>query len=67
MLPLIPAIVCYADDRATDRSSLSGIKTVVVKVHTFESDWRSELAKAGLSEIVVNVFIEAYLSENPGK
>ena len=62
---VLPVLVCHADDRATDRASLRGIKTVVVKVHTFERDWRSELAKAGLSESVLNAAIERQL-ENAG-
>ena len=45
---VLSIVVCWADDRARDRASLRGIKTVVVKVHTFEREWASELAKAGI-------------------
>ena len=62
---MMPALVCRADDRATDRASLRGIKTVVVKVHSFEREWASELAKAGLSEGVLQAAIERQL-ENAG-
>jgi hypothetical protein len=58
------ALVCQADDRARDRASLGGIKTVVVKVHTFELDWASELAKAGLSESVLQATIERQLEKS---
>ena len=45
---MMPVPVCRADDRATDRASLRGVKPVVVRVHTFERDWTSELAKRSL-------------------
>ena len=61
---ILPAIVCRADDRALDRASLRGIKTVVVKVHTFERDWASELAKAGLTESVLQAKIERQLEKS---
>jgi len=32
----LSAGVCRADDLARDRASLRGIKTVVVRVHTFD-------------------------------
>jgi hypothetical protein len=56
--------VCRADDRARDRASLRGIKTVVVKVHTFEREWASELAKAGLTEAVLQASIERQLEKS---
>jgi len=61
---MIPALVCRADDRAGDRASLRGIKTVVVKVHTFEREWASELAKAALTESVLQASIERQLEKS---
>jgi len=60
----LSAVVCQADDRARDRASLRGIKTVVVKVHTFENEWASELAKAGLKEDVLQASIERQLEKS---
>ena len=42
--------LCLADDKARDRKTLQGIESVVVKVHAVEAEWRTELAKVGLSE-----------------
>lgn len=64
LISMLPALVCEADDRAGDRASLRGIKTVVVKVHTFEHEWASELAKAGLSESVLQASIERQLEKS---
>jgi hypothetical protein len=61
---MVPTLVCRADDRAGDRASLRGIKTVVVKVHTFEHEWASELAKAGLTESVLQASIERQLEKS---
>ena len=47
LLFMTPAPIGQADDRARDRESLRGIKTIVVKVHTFEREWAVEFAKAG--------------------
>ena len=60
----LDALVCRADDRALDRASLLGIKTVVVKVHTFERDWAAELAKSGLKESVLQATIERQLEKS---
>ena len=56
--------VCRPDDRARDRASLRGIKTIVVKVHTFEREWASELAKGGLTEAVLQASIEHQLEKS---
>ena len=64
LILILSAVVCRADDRARDRASLRGIKSVVVKVHTFERDWASELAKAGLTEAVVQASIERQLEKS---
>jgi hypothetical protein len=61
---LLSVVICWADDRARDRASLRGIKTVVVKVHTFEREWASELVKAGLTEAVVQASIEHQLERS---
>jgi hypothetical protein len=61
---MMPVLVCRADDRARDRASLRGVKTVVVKVHTFERDWASELAKAGLTESFLQASIERQLERS---
>ncbi len=58
LMTLLRALVCHADDRAKDRATLRGIKTIVVKVHTFEREWASELTKAGLTESVLQATIE---------
>lgn len=64
LISMVPTLVCRADDRAGDRASLRGIKTVVVKVHTFEHEWASELAKAGLTESVLQASIERQLEKS---
>ena len=61
---LIFASICQADDRARDRASLRGIKTIIVKVHTFEQEWTSELAKAGMTEALVQATIERKLEQS---
>jgi len=61
---LLDALVCRADDRALDRESLHGVKTVVVKVHTFERDWAAELEKSGLKESVLQAAIERQLEKS---
>lgn len=52
-----------ADDRARDRSTLKGIQTVVVKVHSVDEQWQTELAKVGLSENVLQSDIEFQLQK----
>jgi plasmid maintenance system killer protein len=42
---------------------LSG-KKVIVRVHTFEHEWASELAKAGLKEAVLQASIERQLEKS---
>ena len=64
LILILSAVVCRADDLARDRASLRGIKTVVVKVHTFEREWASELAKAGLAESVLQATIERQLEKS---
>ena len=61
---LLSAVVGHADDRARDRASLRGIKSVVVKVHTFEREWASELARAGLAEAMLQASIERQLEKS---
>jgi hypothetical protein len=61
---MITAFVCRADDRARDRESLRGIKSVVVRIHAFEHEWASELAKAGLTESVLQASIERQLEKS---
>jgi hypothetical protein len=63
-LSLMTALICHADDRARDRASLRGIKTIVVKVHTFEREWTSELAKTRLTEAVLQATIERQLEKS---
>jgi len=55
--------VCRADDRARDRKTLQGIQSVVVKVHTVETEWQTELAKVGLSESTLQSSIEHQLQK----
>ena len=64
LIIILSAVVCLADDRARDRASLRGMKTVVVRVHTFEQEWASELAKAGLTEAVLQASIERQLEKS---
>ncbi len=63
LVTFLPALVCHADDRAKDRATLRGIKTIVVKVHTFEREWASELTKVGLTESVLQATIERQLDK----
>jgi len=60
----LSAVFCRADNLARDRASLRGIKTVVVRVHTFEHEWASELVKAGLEEAVLQASIERQLEKS---
>jgi hypothetical protein len=65
LLILILSVVAgHTDDRARDRASLRGIKSVVVKVHTFDREWASELATAGLTEAVLQATIEHQLEKS---
>lgn len=61
---IIPAFFCQADDRAGDRASLRGVKTVVVRVHSFERDWTAELERAGLTESIIQAAIERQLEKS---
>ena len=58
---LFSATVCQADDRARDRATLRGIQTVIVKVHSWEPEWRTEIAKVGLEEGPLQSLIETKL------
>jgi len=42
---LLTVVLCRADDRARERESLRGIKTVVVKVHSFDTSGSSNSQK----------------------
>ena len=64
LISFLSAVVCRADDLARDRASLRGIKTVVVRVPSFEHEWASELAKAGLKEAVLQASIERQLEKS---
>lgn len=64
LVTFLPALVCHADDRARDRATLHGIKTIVVKVHTFEREWASELTQASLTESVLQATIERQLEKS---
>ena len=64
LLSLLSALICHADYRARDRSSLRGIKTIVVKVPTFEPEWTSELAKVSLTEAVLQATVERQLEKS---
>ena len=55
--------VCRADDKARDRKTLQGIQSVVVKVHTVETEWQTELEKVGLSESTLQSSIEHQLQK----
>ena len=52
-----------ADDRARDRATLRGIQSVIVKVHSWETEWRGELKKVGLEENVLQSLIEYKLEK----
>ncbi len=41
-----------------------GIKTVIVRVHSFEREWASELGKAALTESVLQASIERQLEKS---
>jgi hypothetical protein len=55
--------ICQADDRAKDRATLRGIQAVIVKVHSWEAEWRGELKKAGLEESYLQSLIERKLEK----
>jgi hypothetical protein len=55
--------LCQADDRAKDRATLRGIQAVIVKVHSWEPEWRAELARVGLEEGVLQALIERKLEK----
>jgi hypothetical protein len=55
--------LCLADDKARDRKTLYGIQSVVVKVHPVEAEWKTELAKVGLSESALQSAIEHQLQK----
>lgn len=52
-----------ADDKARDRNTLKGIQSVVVIVHAVAPEWRTELAKVGLSESALQSIIEHQLQK----
>jgi hypothetical protein len=52
---------CQADDKAKDRATLRGIRSIIVKVHSWESGWREELKKVGLTESDLESLIEGKL------
>ncbi len=64
LIGLITALNGYADDRARDRTSLRGIKAIIVKVHSFEREWASELAKNGLTESLLQATFEGQLEKS---
>ena len=64
LLTIILSPICHADDRARDRASLRGIKTIIVKVHTFEREWISELGKVSLTEAVLQATVERQLEKS---
>ena len=55
--------ICQADDRAKDRATLRGIQSVIVKVHSWEPEWRGELKKVGLEESYLQSLIEHKLEK----
>jgi len=55
--------ICQADDRARDRATLRGIQSVIVKVHSWEPEWRGELKKVGLEESFLQSLIEGKLEK----
>lgn len=55
--------ICQADDRAKDRATLRGIQSVIVKVHSWEPEWRGELKKVGLEESFLQSLIERKLEK----
>jgi hypothetical protein len=59
----LPIYLCYADDKARDRKTLQGIRSVVVIVHSVESEWQTELGKVGLSESTLQSLIESQLQK----
>ena len=64
-IPALSTSVSLADDRATDRATLRGIQSVIVKVHSWEPEWAAELKKAGLEEDILQSRIGQKL-ENAG-
>jgi len=55
--------IAPADDRARDRATLRGIQSVIVKVHSWEPEWRAELKKVGLEESYLQSLIERKLEK----
>jgi hypothetical protein len=55
--------ICLADDRARDRATLRGIQSVIVKVHSWEPEWREELKKVGLEESYLQSLTEQKLEK----
>ncbi len=55
--------ICQADDKARDRATLRGIQSVIVKVHSWEPEWRAELKKVGLEESYLQATIEQKLEK----
>jgi hypothetical protein len=58
-----PANFVRADDKASDRRTLRGIQSVVVKVHPVEPGWQAELEKVALSESILQPSIERQLEK----
>ena len=59
--PLFFDSFCQADDKASDRATLHGIQSIIVKVHSWEPGWREELKKVGLTENDLESLIERKL------
>ena len=55
--------LCLADDKAKDRATLRGIQAVIVKVLSWEPEWREELKKVGLGESALQSLIEHKLEK----
>ena len=55
--------VSHADDRARDRKTLQGIRSIIVKVHSVDEEWWNELAKVGLSESALQATMERQLQK----
>lgn len=54
---------CRADDKARDRATLRGIQSIIVRVHSWEPEWHEELKKVGLTENLLESFIERKLEK----
>jgi hypothetical protein len=63
LMIVTPANFVRADDKASDRRTLRGIQSVVVKVHPVEPEWQAELEKVALSESILQSSIERQLEK----